>query len=173
MWRIKTITGTIIETSRFTDKPMHLHKRPVCNERRELSLATTREDEHGFVLHTKLMPARKSHCVTLVLAFRRCWARTTRPLAPARTMFVKIHPSTRGLDILVLAVWGIVGWPMGWLGLSHVLSGALAYMFMAIACRAVFRKRLRELVDEAVNELHLMRVIRPIRAVERGGHGYH
>ena len=68
MWRIKTVTGTIIESSRFTNKTMHWHERPVCNERRELWVATSHEDERGFVIHTKLMPARKTHCVTLVLA---------------------------------------------------------------------------------------------------------
>ena len=68
MWRIKTTTGTVIESIQFINKPMHWHERPVCNERRELWLATNHEDEHGFVIHTKLMPCRRTHCVTLVLA---------------------------------------------------------------------------------------------------------
>ena len=110
MWRIKTITGTIIESSRFTSKPMHWHERPVCNERREL------------------------------------W-----------------------LDMLVLAVWAIVGCicaAVGWLGLSQMLGGALAYLFLAIACRGVYRKRLRKFVDDALNELSLMRVVRPLRKMQ-------
>jgi len=55
---------------------------------------------------------------------------------------------------------------IGWLSLSQVLGGAVAYLFLAIACRAVYRRRLREFVDEAVNELHVMRVVRPIRRVQ-------
>lgn len=177
MWRIKTVTGTIIESSRFIHQPMHWHERPVCNERRELWLATSHEDERGFVIHTKLMPARKTHCVTLVLA-----GTTVLGLYNATTgasaNYVRQDPPflTKGLDIIALAVWAIVAFicaAMGWLSLSQVLGGAIAYLFLAIACRAVHRKRLREFVDEAVNELHLMHVVRPIRAVERGGHGYH
>jgi len=177
MWRIKTVTGTIIESSRFIHQPMHWHERPVCNERRELWLATSHEDERGFVIHTKLMPARKTHCVTLVLA-----GTTVLGLYNATTgasaNYVRQDPPflTKGLDIVALAVWAIVAFicaAMGWLSLSQVLGGAIAYLFLAIACRAVHRKRLSEFVDEAVNELHLMHVVRPIRAVERGGHGYH
>ncbi|OGA80395.1 MAG: hypothetical protein A2711_12020 [Burkholderiales bacterium RIFCSPHIGHO2_01_FULL_63_240] len=170
MWRIKTITGTIIESSRFTNKPMRLHERPVCSERRELWLATSHDDEHGFVIHTKLMPARKTHCVTLVLA-----GSTVLGLYNATTgasaNYVHQDPPflTKSLDILVLAVWAIVGFicaAVGWLGLSDVLGGALAYLLLAVACRAVHRKRLREFVDESVNELHLMRVVRPIRRAQ-------
>lgn len=177
MWRIKTITNTIIESSRFIHKPLHWHERPECNERRELWLATSHDDERGFVIHTKLMPARKANSVTLVLA-----SSTVLGLHNATTgasaNYVRQDPTflTKGLDILVLAVWVILSCicaAMGWLALSQVLGGALAYLFMAIACRAVYRRRLREFVDEALNELHLMRVVRPIRAVERGGHGYH
>ena len=177
MWRIKTVTGTIIESSRFTNKPMHWHERPVCNERRELWLAFSHEDEQGFVIHTKLMPARKTHCVTLVLA-----GSTVLGLYNATTgasaNYVRQDPPflTKGLDILVLVVWAIVSYicaAIGWLGLSQVLGAPVAYLFLAIACRAVYRKRLRAFVDEALNELHLMRVVRPIRGVVRGGHGYH
>jgi hypothetical protein len=170
MWRIKTVTGTIIESSRFTNKPMHWHERPVCNERCELWLATSHEDEHGFVIYTKLIPARRTHCVTLVLG-----GSTVLGLYNATTgasaNYVRQDPPflIKGLDILVLAVWAIVGCicaAMGWLVLSEVLGGALAYLLLAIACRAVYRKRLREFVDDAVNELHLMRVVRPIRRAQ-------
>lgn len=167
MWRIKTVTGTIIESSRFTNKPMHWHERPVCNERRELWLATSHDDEHGFVIHTKLMPARKTHCVTLVLA-----STTVLGLYNATTgasaNYVRQDPPflTKGVDIHVLTIWAIVGCictAMGWLCLYQVLGGALAYLLLAIGCRAVSRKRLRDFVDDAVNELHLIRVVRPIR----------
>lgn len=172
MWRIKTVTGTIIESSRFIHKPMHWHERPVCNERRELWLATSHEGERGFVIHTKLMPARKTHCVTLVLA-----GSTVLGLYNATTgasvNYVRQDPPflTEGLDILVLAVWSIVGCicaAMGWLGgLDEVLGGALAYLFLAIVCRAMHRKRLCKLVEDAMNERHLMRVVRPIRPLSK------
>jgi hypothetical protein len=173
MWRIKTITGTIIESSRFTNKPMHWHERPVCNERRELWLATTCEDERGFVIHTTLMPARKTHCVTLVLAGSTALG-LYNATTGASANYVRQDPPflTKGLDILVLAFWIIVACTcvaMGWLGLPEVLCGALAYLFLAIACRAVYRKRLRDFVDDALNELHVMQVVRPLRPMNSRG----
>jgi hypothetical protein len=170
MWRIKTITGTIIESSRFINKPMHWHERPVCNERRELWLATSHEDERGFVIHTKLMPARKTHCVTLVLAGATVLGMYNATTG-ASANYVRQDPPflTKGLDLLVLGVWSIAGCvcaAMGWLSLSHVLGAALAYLLLAVVCRAVYRRRLREFVDEAVNELHVMRVVRPIRRAQ-------
>lgn len=172
MWRIKTITGTIIQSSRFTSKPMHWRERPVCNERRELWLATSHEDERGFVIHTKLMPARKTHCVTLVLADSTVLG-LYNATTGASVNYVREDPPflTKGLDLIALAIWVIVGCvcaAAGWLSLSQVLGGAVAYLLLSTACRAVRRKRLREFVDEAVNELHLIRVVRPIRQVERG-----
>lgn len=170
MWRIKTVTGTIIESSRFTNKPMHWHERPVCNERRELWVATSHEDERGFVIHTKLMPARKTHCVTLVLA-----GSTVLGLYNATTgasaNYIREDPPflTKGLDLLVLTAWSLIGLicaSMAWLGMAQVLGGALAYLFVAVACRAARRNRFRNLVDEAVNELHLMRVVRPLHRVQ-------
>lgn len=170
MWQIKTVTGTIIESSRFINKPMHWHERPVCNDRRELWLATSHEDERGFVIHTKLMPARKTHCVTLVLA-----GSTVLGLYNATTgasaNYIREDPPflTKGLDLLVLAAWSLIGLicaAMAWLGMAQVFCGAVAYLFLAAAWRGMRRKRLRNLTDEVVNELHLMRVVRPLRRVE-------
>jgi hypothetical protein len=172
MWRIKTFTGTVIEAHRFIDKPMHWHERPVCNERRELWLATGHEDEYKFVIHTKLMPARKTHCVTLVLA-----GSTVLGLYNATTginaNYVREDPPflTKGNDIFVmLALIGVggIGTALGWLSVVQALGGAMAYQIFAMLSRAVHRKRLRSFVDEALNELHLIRVVRPIRRVDTG-----
>jgi len=172
MWRIKTFTGTVIEVHRFIDKPVHWHERPVCNERRELWLATGHEDEYRFVIHTKLMPARKTHCVTLVLA-----GSTVLGLYNATTgtnaNYVREDPPflTKGMDILVmltLIIVGSIGAALGWLSALQTIGGAVAYLIFAMLCRAVRRKRLRGFVDEALNELHLMRVVRPIRRADTG-----
>lgn len=170
MWRIKTITGTIIESSRFTNTPMHWHERHVCNERRELWLATSHEDERGFVIHTKLMPARKTHCVTLVLAGSTVLGLYNSTTGVSANYIGEDPPFlTKGLDLLVLGPCSLVGLicaAMGWLSLSQVLGGALSYLFLAVAGRALHRKRLRNLVDEALNELHLMCVVRPLRRTQ-------
>lgn len=164
MWRIKTITGTIIESSRFTNKPMHWHELPVCNERRELWLATSHEDEHGFIIHTKLMPARKTHCVTLVLGLYNATTGASANYIREDSPFL-----IKGLDLVVLAVWCLAGFfcaTTAWLGTAQIFVGVMAYLLLAIACRAVHLKRLRNLVDEAVNEPRLMRVVRPLHKVQ-------
>lgn len=92
MWRIKTITGTTIESSRFTSKPMHWHERTVCNERRELWLANCHENERDFVIDTKLMPTKRTHCMRLGLAGSTLLASTRRPRVPARTTSARPRP---------------------------------------------------------------------------------
>ncbi len=169
MWRIKTVTGTIIESSRFTNKPMRWHERPVCNERRELWLATSHEDERGFVIHTKLMPARKTHCVTLVLTGSTVLGLYNATTGSSANYVRQDLPFLiNDLDILSLAGWGLGGcicaakdWPT-----------ALACLFLVIACRPAYRRPLRTFVVEGLNELHLRRVVRSICGVLRGGHGY-
>lgn len=167
MWRITTITGTIIESSRFIHKPMHWHERPVCNERRELWLATSHEDERGFIIHTKLMPARKTHCVTLVLA-----GSTVLGLYNATTgshaNYVHEDPPhlTRSLDILTAAslmLGGLIAIAPGCLNGWLVLTGIPAYFVFAVACRAIARRRLRNTVDDVLNELQTRQIVRPIR----------
>lgn len=61
-------TGTVLEVHRFTNTRGRTSERPICRERRELWLGTGQDDECKFVIYSKLMPARKTHCVTLVLA---------------------------------------------------------------------------------------------------------
>ena len=67
MWRFTTYTGTVIEVQRYINKPMRWHERPVCHERRELWVSNGTGDQRKWVIHSKLMPARRDHQVTLLL----------------------------------------------------------------------------------------------------------
>lgn len=104
MWRITTFTGTVLEVHRFINTRSRRFERPVCRERRELWLGTGQDDEYKFVIHTKLMPARKTHCVTLVLV-----GMTVLGLSNATTgtnaNYLREDPPylTRRLDILIVS----------------------------------------------------------------------
>jgi len=172
MRRITTSTGTVLEVHRFINTESRRWERPVCSERRELWLGTGHDDEYKFTVHTKLMPARKTHCVTLVLAgwsVLGFYNATTGTNANC----VREDPPylTRGADILVVALLGLGGLFGATLG--HVDSGMAAasipaYLAAAIACRYVRRVRLRRIVDDVLNEIQVMRVVRPIRSAGRG-----
>lgn len=169
MWRITTFTGTVLEVHRFINTRSRRYERPVCRERRELWLGTGQDDEYKFVIHTKLMPARKTHCVTLVLA-----GMTVLGLYNATTgtnaNYVHEDPPylTRRLDILIVALLALCGLA----GTAH-LNGWLsvlslpAYLLIATVCRAIARRRLRTMVDEVLNELQTRQVVRPIRSASK------
>jgi hypothetical protein len=56
---------------------------------------------------------------------------------------------------------------LGWLGLVLALPGASAYLVGAAVFRGVHRWRMARVVDEALNELELMLVVRPMRQAGR------
>lgn len=170
MWRITTFTGTVLEVHRFINTESRRWERPVCSERRELWLGMG-QDEYKFTIHTKLMPARKTHCVTLVLAG---WAVLGLYNATTGTQanYLREDPPylTRGADILaagLLALGGLLGTTLGHVDGGMAVASIPAYLATAIACRYVRRRRLRKTVDGVLNELQVMRVVRPIRSAGR------
>lgn len=167
MWRITTFTGTVLEVHRFINTESRRWERPVCSERRELWLGTG-QDEYKFTIHTKLMPTRKTHCVTLVLAG---WS-VPGPLQrdhrhagqlPARRPAVS-DPWRRHPRRCVAGAGRLVRHGLGACRWRDSCGKQLA---AAVACRYVRRKRLRKTMDDVLNELHVMRVVRPIRSAGR------
>lgn len=140
MWRITTFTGTVLEVHRFINTRSRKFERSVCPERRELWLGTGQDDEYKFAMHTKLMPVRKTHCVTLVLA-----GMTVLCLYNATTgtsaNYIREDPPylTRGLDALaiaLLALCGLIGMALSHLSGWLILTSVPAYLASAIICRA-------------------------------------
>jgi hypothetical protein len=72
----------------------------------------------------------------------------------------------RGVDALVaLPLMATACAQLGWLGLTLALPCASAYLVGVAMFRAVHRRRMARVVDEALNELELMLVVRPMRQV--------
>lgn len=167
MWRITTFTGTVIEVQRFINKPMRWHERPVCGERRELWLGIHHEDEYKWVIHSKVMPARREHYVTLLLAGASVVGLYNASTGTSVNYVREDTPFlTRGVDVLrvlALIAAGVAGVVMGWVSPLHALGAVVAYPVLAPLCRLVQRRRLQSVVDETLNELQIMRVVRPMR----------
>jgi hypothetical protein len=169
MWRFTTYTGTIIEVQRYINKPMRWHERPVCHERQELWVSNGSGDQRKWVIHSKLMPARRDHQVTLLLVGP--WViGLFNATAHTSANYVREDPPflLRGVDALVaLTLMATACALLGWLGLILVLPGASAYLIGVAMFRAVDRWRMARVVDEALNELELMLVVRPMRQAGR------
>jgi hypothetical protein len=169
MWRFTTYTGTVIEVQRYINKPMRWHERPVCNERRELWVSNGTGDQRKWVIHSKLMPARRDHQVTLLLVGP--WViGLFNATAHTSVNYVREDPQflLRGMDALVvLALMAAACALLGWLGLILVLPCSSAYLVGVAMFRAVHRWRMARVVDEALNELELMLVVRPMRHANR------
>ena len=109
MWRITTFTATVLEVHRFINTASRKRERPVCRERRELWLGIG-DDEYKFTIHSKLMPAKKTHCVTLVLA-RSNVLGLYNATTGANANYVREDPPylTRGLDIVAVLLLILCG----------------------------------------------------------------
>lgn len=158
MWRFTTYTGTVIEVQRYINKPMRWHERPVCHERRGLWVSNGSGAQRKWVIHSKLMPARRDHQVTLLLVGP--WViGLFNATAHTSANYVREDPPLllRGMDALVvLALIAAACALLGWLGLVLALHGALAYQVGIVMFRAVHRWRMARVVEEALNELGLM-----------------
>jgi hypothetical protein len=169
MWRFSTYTGTVIEVQRYINKPMRWHERPACHERRELWVSNGSGDQRKWVIHTKLMPARRDHQVTLLLVGP--WViGLFNATAHTSANYVREDPPflLRGVDaVVVLTLLAAACALLGWLGLVLALPGSSAYPVAIAMFRAVYRWRMARVVDEALNELELMLVVRPMRQAGR------
>ena len=169
MWRFTTYTGTVIEVQRYINKPMRWHGRPVCHERRELWVSNGTDDQRKWVIHSKLMPARRDHQVTLLLVGP--WViGLFNATAHTSANYVREDPPflLRGVDALVaLTLMATACALLSWLGLVLALPGASAYLVGIAMFRAMHRWRMARVVDEALNELELMLVERPMRQAGR------
>lgn len=172
--RFTTFTGTVIEVQRFINVPMRWGERYVCRERRELWLSDSSsgqgyEEQSKWVIHTKVLPARRDHRVVLLLA--GSWVLGLyNDTTGACVNFVRADPPflTRGVDVAVILALGIASaLARGWPGLLLTVPEAMAYLIGIAVIRGVNRWRLQRLVDDALNELELKAVLRPLRRIER------
>jgi hypothetical protein len=160
---LTVVRGTIVETQRFINVPLRMWERYPARERREVWLREADGQERKWVIHTRVLPARRGHRVVLLL--EGDWV---VGLFNATTGADVNYPRTdppfllRGFDLLLglaLAV-GVPAW-LGDAGLALLPPTVVLYVIVAACGRVLSRWRLRRQVDKTLaevrmaNELHL------------------
>lgn len=152
---LTVVSGTIVETQRFINVPLRMWERYLARERREVWLREADGQERKWVIHTRVLPARRGHRVVLLL-----WGDWVVGLFNATTGADVNHARTdppfllRGFDLLAglaLAV-GLPAW-LGDGGFALLLPVVALYLISAVSARALSRWRLRCQVDKTLAEL--------------------
>jgi hypothetical protein len=167
--RLTIVTGVLLETQRFINVPMRFGERYLARERRELWVRERDGRERKWVIHTRVLPARRGH--RIVLLVRGDWV---VGLFNASTGVTVNYPRAdppfllRGCDLLVvLAAALILPGALGAAGLALLLPAAVLYLVVAACGRFVWRWPLGRRVDEALAEVRRSVEVRPIARSER------
>jgi hypothetical protein len=149
------VDGTVVETQRFVNVPQRLWERYPARERRELWLRETGGRESKWIIHTRVVPARRGHRVALLVKGDRVVGLFNASTG-AEVNYPRADPPflLRGVDVpavLVLAA----GLPVGFgnVGFALVPPAAAIYVLVAVLARALPRWRLQRQVDKALAEL--------------------
>lgn len=157
MARLTTIAGTIIETQRYINVPMRFGERYLARERREVWLRGPDGQESKWVIHTRMLPARRGHRVVLVV--RKSWVvGLVNVSTGAGVNYPRIDPPflLRGFDLL--AIGGLaIALPIcaGAAGFVFLLPVGVVYVTITVCMRLVWRWWLRRQVDKALEEIRV------------------
>jgi len=157
MARLTIVAGTIIETQRYINVPMRFGERYLARERREVWLRGPDGRESKWIIHTRVLPARRGHRVVLVV--RRQWVvGLVNASTGADVNYPRIDPPflLRGFDLLAIVALAIalpIG--LGWGGFVLLLPSGVVYLMFAVCSRLVWQWRLRRLVDKAIEQIRV------------------
>lgn len=157
MARLTVVFGRVVETQRFINVPMRLGERYLARERREVWLCGPDGRESKWIIHTRVLPARRGHRVVLVV--RKTWViGLVNVSTGASVNYPRIDSPflLRGFDLLAIA-WLAVALPVGLgaVGFVLLLPSAVVYLALAICARFVSRWRLRWQVDKAIEQVQV------------------
>jgi hypothetical protein len=157
MARLTIVSGSIVETQRFINVPMRFGERYLARERREVWLGGSDGRESKWIIHTRVLPARRGHRVVLVL--RKQWVVGLVNVSTGVDVnYPRIDPPflLRGFDLFAIVAMAIalpVG--LGAAGFVLLLPSGVVYMTIAVCTRLVWRWRLRRQVDKAFAEIRV------------------
>jgi len=168
--RLTIVTGVLLETQRFINVPMRFGERYLARERRELWVREHDGRERKWVIHTRVLPARRGHPIVL-LVVRRDWVVGLFNASTGMTVnYPRADPPflLRGCDVLVVLASALVlPAALGAAGLALLLPSAVIYLIVAACGRFVWRWRLRRRVDKALAEVRRSTEARPTAWRER------
>ena len=152
--RLTIVTGVLLETQRFINVPMRFGERYLARERRELWVRERDGHERKWVIHTRVLPARRGH--RIVLLVRGDWVVGLLNASTGMTVnFQRADPPflLRGCDLLfVLASALVLPAALGAAGFALLSPSAVSYLIVAACARFVWRWRLRCRVDKGLAE---------------------
>ncbi|MCL1861461.1 MAG: hypothetical protein FWG52_08025 [Proteobacteria bacterium] len=157
MSRLQAVHGRIIELRRHVN--VHLsHRRPFApSERYELWIRVKGGGERQYIIHSRTMPARRGHEVSLIVTGREAAEvlGLVNVSAPCDANYIRTDPPSllRGRDALVvlaLSVALMVKW--GGIGAVLCVPAGVIYLIGATIVRAIVRCRRAALVDQAIKQ---------------------
>jgi hypothetical protein len=167
--RLTIVTGVLLETQRFINVPMRLGERYLARERRELWVRERDGQERKWVIHTRVLPARRGH--RIVLLVRGDWVVGLFNASTGMTVnYPRADPPflLRGRDLLVVFASALVlPAALGVAGLALLLPSAVIYLIVAACGRFVWRWHLRRHVDKGLAEVRRSVEVRPAAWRER------
>jgi hypothetical protein len=162
MARLTIVAGSIVETQRFINVPMRFGERYLARERREVWLRGSDGRESKWIIHTRVLPARRGHQVVLVA--RKQWVvGLVNVSTGADVNYPRIDPPflLRGVDLLAILAAAIalpIG--VGTAGFVLLLPFGVVYLTVTVCTRFGWRWRLRHQVDKAIERIRLAAALR-------------
>lgn len=156
MRKFYSVSGQLVEVQRYINVPMRWCEQYPARERRELWLSTTSGHDIKLVVHTRQMPARRGHQVTVLLLGERPVGLYNASTGK-QANFVRVDPPLlwRRCDAVVVAALlfaSLVAFAFtAWHALLISLPLTLLYPPLMVAVRFAWRCRMRAQVDRALD----------------------
>ncbi len=152
MPKLHVVRGRLVDLRRHVN--VHLDRRSsfAPSERYELWIRPEDGKERQFIIHTRTMPVRRRHQVSLIVTedeSPQVWGLVNRS-AHGGTNYLRTDPPPllRLKDALVVsAIGGMLIWRWGSVGAALSIPAALTYLLMAGLWRALVRARRAATVD--------------------------
>jgi hypothetical protein len=166
MRKFWSVSGQLVEVHRYINVPMRWCEQYPARERRELWVSTTNGHEIKLIVHSRDMPARRGHHVTVLLLGERlvgiCNVSTGR-----QVNYLRADPPLlwRRCDAVAVAVLSIASIAAFFFPAAPALlvsvPMALLYAPLMVAARLAWRYRTRAQVDRALDIVKGREVARP------------
>ncbi|HEY8102695.1 MAG TPA: hypothetical protein VIF82_18300 [Burkholderiaceae bacterium] len=152
---LQTVRGQIVDLRRHTNVHLYWRGHYGPTERYEVWLRDTDACEHQFTIHSRTMPARRGHDISLLIdadAVRGIvnWS-TGKCVNYLRT---DPPPLLKLRDLWALPIlFAALVTKLGVIGLLLVLPALLLYILGAVAFRYIDRRRRKATIERALREV--------------------
>lgn len=155
---LHAIRGRIVDLRRYANVHLYWRRPPGPTDRYELWLRQDDGIERKFIIHTRIMPARRGHRVSLIAMT------DTNPLqvmglfnsdTREAVNYMRSDPPSvlLGADFIVLALaFAVMAAKIGDVGMVLFAPAALTYLLVAVFSRAIGQALSRKQVDYVISQ---------------------